>query len=141
MQAEDFRYHEELRFCFNIPVADDDPFYAGKLNCLPFTRSDSVCDYNGSGAREQFNILTAFIDGNNIYGSDNVRARKLRTLSRGLLKTHRLGPTLPTKRQTDLVDNEEDSQGLVAGDTRAIEQPGLASMHSLFLPLFCPHPA
>jgi len=51
----------------------------------------------------------------------------------GLLRTHDLGPTLPTRSQTDLLDDHFSSEDLVAGDMRAIEQPGLASLHSLFL--------
>ena len=121
---------EELRLCFNIDVTDD-IFYQGKRTCLPFTRSDATC--TESGQREQFNLITAFIDGNNVYGSDGEKARKLRTMKDGLLKTHSIGPTLPSNGQTGFAEEDNTSENLVAGDTRASEQPGLASMHSLFL--------
>ena len=121
---------EELQLCFNIDVKND-TFYRGKRSCLPFTRSDATC--TDSGQREQFNLITAFIDGNNVYGSDLGRATKLRTKKDGLMKTHTIGPTLPSNGQTGFAEEEDSSENLVAGDTRATEQPGLASMHSLFL--------
>ena len=110
-----------LRICFNIDVQDDDQFYANRTQSLPITRSDGICNGN---VREQFNSLTAFIDGSQIYGSDEALSKQLRTLKNGLLKVHRLGPTLPTRSQTGLLDEHFRSEDLVAGDIRAIEQPG-----------------
>ena len=130
VMAMEAQQPEELRLCFNIDVTND-IFYKGKRTCLPFTRSDATC--TESGQREQFNLITALIDGNNVYGSDNGRARKLRTMRDGLLQTHTIGPTLPSNGQTGFAERDESSENLVAGDTRATEQPGLASMHSLFL--------
>ena len=113
-------------------MASNDSFYSDRRTCSPFTRSDSIC--TPSGQREQFNILTAYIDGNNVYGSDEKRAKGLRTMTNGLLKTHRLGPTLPTASVAGLAQGITDlGEELVAGDIRATEQPGLASLHSLFL--------
>ena len=71
-----------------------DTFYSGKQDCFHFTRSDPIC--TGEDTREQMNINSAFIDGSALYGSDEKIAFKLRTGSDGLMKTHRLGPTLPT---------------------------------------------
>ena len=51
----------------------------------------------------------------------------------GLLKTHKLGPTLPSNSQAGFVDKDKCDEDLVSGDTRAHEQPGLTAMHSLFL--------
>ena len=109
----------------------DDPFF--NLTCLPLTRSDPFC--HGDPVREQFNALTAFIDGSNVYGSDQETAAKLREFSGGALKTHVLGPVLPTREQAGFDSDGEShhAQDLVAGDVRALEQPGLAAMHTLFL--------
>ena len=83
MKSEDDLEVEELRSCFNIDV-DSDLFFSHKTNCFPFTRSGATC--TDSGQREQFNLLTSFIDGSNVYGSDEHRAQQLRTLNGGLLK-------------------------------------------------------
>ena len=48
------------------------------------------------------NINSAFIDGSALYGSDEKIAFKLRTGNDGLMKTHRLGPTLPTRGEAGL---------------------------------------
>ena len=97
---------------------------------MSFTRSDATC--TESGQREQFNIITAFIDGSNIYGSDRTRAEGLRLKSKGLLKTNSRGPTLPNNKETGNIDPIRATE-FVAGDIRATEQPGLVSLHSLFV--------
>ena len=97
---------------------------------MPFTRSDAICTEDGH--REQFNIITAFTDGSNIYGSDDRRAEGLRTLTKGFLRTHTRGPTLPANKQASGID-PIGPKAFVAGDIRATEQPGLASIHSLFV--------
>ena len=57
-------------------------------------------------------------------------------------RTHEFGPTLPSNIQSKyvneegiekLLDEETDPENLIAGDMRATEQPGLTSLHSLFL--------
>ena len=77
------------------------------------------------------NINSAFIDGSALYGSDEKIAFKLRTGNDGLMKTHRLGPTLPTREKVGLSGG--DTESLVGGDPRASTQPGLLSLYSLFL--------
>lgn len=37
----------------------------------------------GTGTREQFNILTAFLDASQVYGSEPERAEELRMFNRG----------------------------------------------------------
>ena len=128
--TKDFKKPEDQRSCFNIDIRND-IFYKDRMQCFAFTRSEGTC--TNYGRREQFNTLTAFIDGSQVYGSDKVRSDKLRTMSGGLLKTHKLGPTLPSNSQAGFVDQDKCGEDLVAGDTRADEQPGLTAIHSLFL--------
>ena len=122
---------KDQRVCFNIDTSQDS-FLHGKTDCLPFTRSDAV--FTHDNIRQQFNIITAYLDASNVYGSDVERASKLRTKSNGTMKTHELGHTLPARHQCEMdASSAESTDDLIAGDIRAIEQPGLASMHSLFL--------
>ena len=128
---EDLKRPKTLRHCFNIDTQND-LSYSGKTSCNPFTRSDAIC--TASNVREQFNAITAFIDGSNVYGSDEETADKLRTKTDGKMQVHELGPTLPTRQQTQFESvHGQHPHDLVAGDVRAIEQPGLASIHSLFI--------
>jgi len=116
--------------CFNIDVSTDE-FFEGKTDCLPLSRSEAICQ---EGPREQFNLITAFVDGSNVYGSDEETAEGLRTKTDGLLRTHELGPTLPTRQDAGFESDEhQNPQDLVAGDIRATETPGLAGIHSLFV--------
>ena len=126
---EDKEQPEELRYCFNVNVSADS-FYRGKQDCFAFTRSDPICTDGEEDSREQMNSNTAYIDGGAVYGSNTKVAGKLRTGSDGLMKTHRLGPTLPTRGQAEL---RGDQESLVGGDPRATVQPGLTSLYSLFL--------
>ena len=53
-----------------------------KTRCINFTRSSSVCLANEFGRikkREQVNELTAFVDGSQVYGSDDGLAKILRS--------------------------------------------------------------
>ena len=90
---------------------------------IPFTRS-AYSDVNGTGARQQINSITAFIDASNVYGSDTARAASLRSFSGGRLATS-AGDLLPF--------DPNDPASFLAGDVRANEQIGLTSMHTLFV--------
>ena len=117
---------EHLRFCLNIDTMDD-KFLFGKTACQPFTRSDAICSHENT--REQFNSITSYIDGSNVYGSDTATAHKLRGKTGGVLKTHELGPLMPSRAEAGFDSSHgENANDLVGGDVRAIEQPGLASM-------------
>ena len=83
--------------------------------------------------REQMNAVTAFIDGSQIYGSDW-------TTASGLRENGGLGARLRTSSEFDNVEilpqrsqcpftfSNNHPSALVAGDVRAAEQPGLASI-------------
>ncbi|WAR26525.1 PXDN-like protein [Mya arenaria] len=90
----------ESRFCFNINITEKtDPsgsqgeFSSEKFDCFAFVRN-----------REQLNELTAYVDGSNIYGSEQTAAKELRKHDEHL-----------------------------RGDFRVNEQPSLASMHTLWV--------
>ena len=123
---------------------------------IPVPRGDSVFDPRGTGTaeihldrsvsdpdtgtdqnnpRRQVNAITAFIDGSQVYGSDEERALALRTNDgTGKLKTSHEGRLLPYN--TEGLENEGGSDLtnlFIAGDLRVNEQIGLISMHTLFV--------
>ena len=113
---------------------------------IPFTRSEFR---KGAGfqssVRQQINLNTSWIDGSVVYGSDAKRARWLRTLSKGKLKTSAsnllpyntingeltgaIDPTAPSMKN----DNGGTTKTFVAGDVRASENPVLTSIQTLFV--------
>ncbi|XP_059099165.1 chorion peroxidase-like [Tigriopus californicus] len=111
--------------CFPIKVNRNDPFFnRHKVGCLDFTRSMAFCEHFRRQHREQINGITAFVDASNVYGSTKARADSLRTLSDGLMK-------ISTEGIYEMLPIINGSYH--AGDTRAMENPALASMHTLFL--------
>ncbi len=118
---------------FDIEVPAGDPYFdptgTGE-EVIPLNRSLYSLE---TGVREQLNLITAFIDASNVYGSDEERADALRTLDgTGRLKTSE-GGLLPYNEEG--VDNVPDSSDtwFLAGDVRANEQVGLTCMHTLFV--------
>ncbi len=125
---------------FDIKVPTGDPFFdpaseGGRV--IEFNRAifDPATGFSLDNPREQQNELTAWIDGSMVYGSSEERAHALRAHEKGLLKTSP-GDLLPFN-----VDNLPNANGpapdptklFIAGDVRANEQPGLATMHTLFV--------
>ena len=126
----------EQRRCFNIDISGD-AFFQNKATCHPFSRSDreKVPRPNQPQNQDQINGITSYIDGSNVYGSSVERSDMLRSHEDGKMLTHEAGgPTLPTRRQCGFSSQgSQNPEDLVAGDARAIVQPTLASIHSLFL--------
>ena len=103
--------------------------------------------------REQMNGITAFIDGSNIYGSDDETSIGLRdvvqvtgangektTTPGARLKTQKDSAGnehLPTRRQCGFASLKEPAvptpDDLTGGDIRAVVQPGITSIQTLFL--------
>ncbi len=119
---------------FDIPVpAGDpwfDPFNTGTAT-IPLDRSAWTLDH---GVRQQFNLLTAYIDASNVYGSEEDRAHELRANDgSGRLKTS-AGDLLPFNvNGYDNAPSSDDPTYFLAGDIRANEQVGLTAMHTLFV--------
>ena len=89
-------------------------------SAMGVSRSEYTTD--ASGARQQINSITAFLDASNVYGSDEATSLALRTLDgTGRMKLDENG-FLP-----------RDSDGnFQAGDIRANEQQQLITMHTVF---------
>ncbi|XP_063305711.1 myeloperoxidase-like [Pelobates fuscus] len=128
--------------CFPLKIPPNDPRIKNQSDCIPFFRSAPVC--NLFPVREQINTLTAYIDGSQVYGSDATTAEKLRN------NTNQLGLMAINQNFTDnglpLLPFDTVNGGVcvatnvsagipcfVAGDGRANEQPGLMTLHTLFL--------
>ena len=141
--------------CRPIRVTDVDPVFGiGTSNngaCIAFSRSLAVCAdptlpiVTGFPPREQINVLTSFIDGSMIYGSDEELARKIRLFEGGLLiegdAQPGKKPELPRIFPAENV--REDGERFVgcppstlgcflAGEFRVNEQVVLSVMHTLW---------
>jgi len=122
---------------FDIPVPLGDPFFdpppePSGTEVIELTRSIHDGGITVEDPRQQLNIITAFIDASNVYGSDPVRAAALRTFTDGKLITS-AGDFLPFNTG-GLPNAGGPSPTLyLAGDVRANEQIGLTAMHTLFV--------
>ena len=111
----------------SIPIPPGDPHFTSPI---PFTRSafDPTTGTASGNPRQQVNVLTAFIDASQVYGSDAATATALRSFSGGAMKvtSTAVGDLLPTV-STPMGDM------FVAGDERVNEQIALTAMHTLFV--------
>ena len=101
-----------------IPVPEDDEFFTD-VEELSFFRSKFIKDTN---PRQHSNVLSVWIDGGIVYGSDAATVKKLRTLKDGKLKTSDEGNLLP-----------KEGKLFLAGDKRANENMVLTCFHSIFV--------
>ena len=84
--------------------------------------------------RQQINVNTAFIDGSQVYGSDDARARELRTLDgTGQLRTSGADNMLPFN--VNGFPNQPNTKSIffLAGDVRANENGDLTALQILFM--------
>lgn len=132
-----------------ISVPANDPFFDPNgtgTQIIPFMRTMKMTDANGNPS--PVNMLSSWIDAAGIYGADETRANWLRTFQNGKLKTSQnnlLPCNTVTGNCSDAIDtlapfmagNKNhcgDFQKIyVAGDVRANEQPGLLSLHTMFV--------
>jgi len=125
-----------------IPLPPDEPSFNLPID---FHRSAISAGTGVFSPRNQDNLLTAWVDGSQVYGSDQHRADWLRTFVDGKLKmsTSNLLPfnTLNGEKDGTIDPNAPEMDNLdmgraphfVAGDARASEQPGLTTLHTLFV--------
>ena len=133
-----------------IAVPEGDPWFDPQRSgsaVIPMRRNvfDPETGNTRGNPRQHPNMITAYIDGSAVYGSDEERADWLRTFSGGKLKTS-AGNLMPYNTTTGQLEDEvdhdtpemDDPVGIaekifVAGDVRANENPLLASLHTVFV--------
>lgn len=119
---------------------------------IPVLRSRFELD--DEGVAQQINQITSYIDASNVYGSDGEKAEGLRAGFGGLLLTSDgvnnladgSGEFLPFNYEVDgeFLENASppttgtgvpisESDLFIAGDIRSNEQPGLTTLHTLFV--------
>lgn len=131
-----------------VPQGDDwfDPFNTGQMK-IPMKRNifDPATGTTTLNPRRHPNMITAYIDGSGVYGSDEQRANWLRAFTGGKLKTSagNLPPfnTYNGEQDTPIDPNAphmDNPVGLsqkffVCGDARANENPLLFAFHTIFM--------
>ncbi len=125
----------------NIAVPEGDEWFDpdGTQNAnISFNRAlyNPNTGYSTDNPRQQFNEITAWIDGSMIYGSSDERNHALRAEGDSPLLLVSSGNLLPFNSEglTNANGPARDPSGLfLAGDVRANEQVGLTVMHTLFV--------
>jgi len=138
--------NDENEILDNITIPADDQFFTpGTTLFMSRSVAAAGTGTDKSNPRQHNNLITSFLDGSAVYGSDIDRANWLRTFQGGKLKVSP-GNLLPwnteTGDQNDNIDFEapfmaDDTRSLtkyfVAGDVRANENPLLLAFHTVFL--------
>ena len=123
----------------SVPTGDPvfDPLSTGTA-VIPFNRANTIAGTGTSKSNplQQPNLITSFLDGSMVYGSDPTRAAALRTFTGGQLKTSD-GNLLPYN--TDNLPENADIPGVdpstlfLTGDVRGNENIELTALQVLFL--------
>ncbi|KAF0296027.1 Chorion peroxidase [Amphibalanus amphitrite] len=121
--------------CLAIEVPANDSFYGPLgVRCMDFVRSlpAEAPDCGATADFQQQDVLTHFLDGSQIYGSDADQQRHLRELSGGRLRSQS-GSLLPGDGDTFCSISGSSQQCFEAGDERVNEQVGLTLAHTIWL--------
>ncbi|XP_060703807.1 eosinophil peroxidase-like [Hemiscyllium ocellatum] len=142
--------------CFPIRIPRGDTRIKNQRICLPFFRSAPACGSGELGSsfgdvntRQQMNVLTSFIDVNEVYGSTDCVANKLRNLTNELgllavnteysdngreyLPFNTISSNLCGSMGESCFTSENSTPCFIAGDVRVNEQLGILTFHTVFL--------
>ncbi|XP_038669915.1 eosinophil peroxidase-like [Scyliorhinus canicula] len=142
--------------CFPIRIPPRDPRIMDGTKCFPFFRSAPACGSGELGSlfgdfntRQQINALTSFIDVNEVYGSTDCLANKLRNLTNDLgqlavnhefsdngreyLPFNTISSNLCGRMGEACVTGQNSTPCFIAGDVRVNEQLGILGFHTIFL--------
>lgn len=119
---------------FDIRVPSGDPWFDPASTGTATIALDRSGYRVVNGRREQVNLITAFIDASNVYGSDEAREAELRRHDgSGTLKTSP-GDLLPFNiNGFPNAPDASDPTLFLAGDVRCNEQVSLIAMHTLWV--------
>ncbi|KAK7102282.1 chorion peroxidase-like [Littorina saxatilis] len=137
-EALNFRPDRE---CFPILLTPEDAGVRFVGNCMEFARSVAARDPAGKKIipREQVNSVTSFMDASMVYGSSEELQRELREETvggqPGFLMKVSPSDLLPRNPEEDICIHRPGEFCFLAGDTRVNEQPGLATIHTVFVRL------
>ncbi|XP_068677746.1 peroxidasin-like [Montipora foliosa] len=101
--------------------------------CIPLRRSAQTKD------GEQINIITHYVDGSMVYGSDAMALKNLRTFKSGQMLTdenelnYGRDEFLPPNPETFCLPNGTGNECFLGGDIRVNENHALAAMHTLWV--------
>ncbi|XP_021374446.1 myeloperoxidase-like [Mizuhopecten yessoensis] len=117
--------------CATIEIEPND--YHFTTDCMDLVRSlptrENPCV---PGVREQINAITIFIDGSQVYGSEESVAGSLRSWTDGLMKV-KGDNLLPANEDTACLLTKRKTHCLLAGDVRVNENPHLGAIHIAFV--------
>ncbi|XP_032902286.1 eosinophil peroxidase-like [Amblyraja radiata] len=142
--------------CFPIRIPPNDTRIANNETCMPFFRSAPACGTGELGSifgdvntRQQINALTSYIDVNEVYGSTDCLANKLRNLAnedgmmavnqeysdngREYLPFNNFSNNLCGSPGNSCGNSPNATPCFIAGDVRVNEQLALLSFHTMFL--------
>jgi peroxidase len=130
---------------FNVAVPTGDPSFdplGTGTQSIPLNRSIYDPATGTTNARQQVNVITSFLDGSMVYGSNAATANALRTFVGGLMKTS-AGNLLPWNNAATFPNGTlgmandahiyPNDQLFAAGDVRANENIELTALQTVFV--------
>jgi len=119
--------------CFPIIIPEEDNHFETLASrCMENKRSHQT---TVDGVPEQINLLSAFVDGSQVYGITEKQTLSLRSDAKGkgrLLDDNNNLPKNPDSSKCVITPGSGDSC-VLAGDSRVHVYPGLGALHTVFL--------